>query len=637
VSDRPAPDAPRVAFGRQGLRFRVYLLTTVGVLAPAALVSVVSYSRLSQLDDEMLAGRRGAAVAVAEHLEEETSGDLLELQRLASSPQLALERERLEGSRALLRGAHMRGEFLGGMFLLDLRGEALIQEPSGGRAVAPPRDNADVQATLRDGKPRVTGLVGARDGRVYGLVPVVDWRGRPTGIVGAVLDPTAPFRSRVLRHLQRGDAGYAALVDTRGLVLASTDPAQLHKPVQCAQRLARLVQDRQSSVGRCRDCHTSGVRWVVAFAPIANAPWGVVSYQPEEVVLATTGQLPGSFVIFGACVLGLAVLFAWAALRSVTRPIALLTGSAERVAAGALDEPIPDLGDDELGRLGGSVEHMRRSLRDMIALVAKANQELEQRVAERTRELARANEELRDRDAQRQRLLRMVITAQEDERKRIARELHDETTQSLAVLTMGIETAAAAIRSGGPTPRLDEVKALAVRTLEEVHRLILDLRPAVLDDLGLFSALRWYAERTLGSRGIAVRCEIQELDRPLPPEISIALFRIGQEAMNNIARHAGADSVLIQLGSDGKELHIEIEDDGEGFDLAVKKTDRPHYGLLGINERAELLGGTARIESSPGSGTRVEVHVPLPPAPPGAAAQPPASPAAPAKLESEPA
>ena len=610
-------EAPRLAFGRQGLRFRVYLLTTVGVVVPAALVGALSWSRLHELDDDMLASRRRATVAVAEHLEEETTGDLEVLQRIASSPQLTVDRKDVEPARALLRSAYLHSQLLGGIFLLDGWGNAIAQEPNGGRSLAPPRELPEVQATLRDGKPRVTGLVGAKaDARVYALVPVVDWRGRPAGIVGSILDPSQPVRARVLRHLQKGPAGHSAIVDASGMVLASTDPSRLHQPIQCRGQAGRLIRDRQSSVGRCRDCHASAVPWVLSFAPVANAPWGVASLQPEEVVLATSAGLPSGVVLIGAGLLALAALFAWAALRSVTRPIAVLTAAAEGIAAGGMDQPIPELGEDELGRLGHSVERMRSSLRSMIAYVARANEELEGRVQERTRELGRANEQLRERDAQRQRLLRMVITAQEDERKRIARELHDETTQSLAVLTMGIETAANAIRTGGPQPRLDEVKALAVRTLEEVHRLILDLRPAVLDDLGLFSALRWYAERTLGARGISVRCEIQELDRPLPPEVSIALFRIGQEAMNNIARHAHAESVLIQLGTDGRDLRVEIEDDGDGFDAGVAKTDRPHYGLLGIRERAELLGGSATVESSPGAGTRVEVRVPLP-EPPG--------------------
>jgi signal transduction histidine kinase len=206
-----------------------------------------------------------------------------------------------------------------------------------------------------------------------------------------------------------------------------------------------------------------------------------------------------------------------------------------------------------------------------------------------------------------------VITAQEDERKRIARELHDETTQSLAVLVMGVESALQALPAGGPVSRLEEVKSLAVHILDEVHRLILDLRPSVLDDLGLFSAVRWYAERNLSPRGIAVRCELGSApSRRLAPEVEIAVFRICQEALSNVLRHAQAESVLIQLEADERELRVDIEDDGRGFDPAGPEPGRrPHYGIMGIRERAELLGGTAHIESAPGRGTRVDVRVPL--------------------------
>ena len=611
--DRPA----RIRLGRQGLRFRVYLLVSIGVLAPAALVAGVSWSRLRELDEELVAARRYAAVAVAEHVDEELTADLEVLQRLASAPQLGLDRDRLESARTLLRAAYLHSQFKGGMFLLDAEGRVLAEEPRASRSAAPPATLPELRQTLADGKPRLTDLVGvAGEGHTYALVSVMDWRGRPVGVVGGIVDVATPLRARVLRHLLRGGSGHADLVDASGMVLASTDRQRLHRPSECRRRLSEQLAKHRAQAARCADCHrdlTGAVEpAVTAFAPLGTAGWGVQVVLPEAAVLATSGALPTSFPIFAVMLLLVAGGFAWGAARSVTRPIAVLTAAAERIAGGGMDEPIPELGGDELGRLGRSVERMRSSLRDLIAYVARANEVLELRVQERTAELARLNEELRERNTQRQKLLRTVITAQEDERKRIARELHDETTQSLAVLTMGIETAAAAIKSGGPTPRLDEVKALAVRTLDEVHRLILDLRPSVLDDLGLFSALRWYAERYLVTRGMAVRCEIRELDRRLAPEVEIALFRIGQEAMNNIARHAKAESVLIQLGLDGKDLHIEIEDDGQGFDPNVSPQDRPHYGVLGMRERAELLGGTAVIESAPGMGTRLEIRVPLP-------------------------
>jgi signal transduction histidine kinase len=368
----------------------------------------------------------------------------------------------------------------------------------------------------------------------------------------------------------------------------------------------------------CADCHAEyGVEIRpdehLVLAPVAAASWGVVVRQQKGEALPTHGALPWYVIVGGiAAQLAIGMTFAWGAARSVTRPVAVLTDHAERIAGGELASPIPDLGEDEVGRLGHSLERMRESLRLLIDRVAQVNSELEQRVTERTKELNEANAQLREREEMRGQLLQKVITAQEDERKRIARELHDETSQSLAVLAMGLEAAQDALRSG-KGPRLDEVKALAVRTLEDVHRLILDLRPSVLDDLGLLSAIRWYAERHLESRGISARCEFGEIPR-LPAEMETALFRMCQETMSNIARHAQATAVLVQVGIEGSEIVIDIEDDGKGFDpaAAARPDGRRSWGLMGIRERAEILGGAAKIESAPGQGTHVEVRIPLP-------------------------
>jgi signal transduction histidine kinase len=244
---------------------------------------------------------------------------------------------------------------------------------------------------------------------------------------------------------------------------------------------------------------------------------------------------------------------------------------------------------------------MRAALAESLEAVRRERAELERRVAERTREL--------------ERLYRKTISAQEEERQRIARELHDETCQALVALVLRFEAALALSAPPEVRQRLVEGKALAAATLDEVHRLIFDLRPSILDDLGLVPAIRWLADRQLQPLGIAVRCELEDLDGRLGPEVETALFRAIQEALANVARHAEAEAVLIQLAGRDHALQIEIEDDGKGFDPAIVADPAPSgrgLGLMGIRERLELVGGRAHIDSSPGHGTRVTLEVPLP-------------------------
>ncbi|HSR47172.1 MAG TPA: sensor histidine kinase [Anaerolineales bacterium] len=210
-------------------------------------------------------------------------------------------------------------------------------------------------------------------------------------------------------------------------------------------------------------------------------------------------------------------------------------------------------------------------------------------------------------------LYRRVVGAQEAERQRIARELHDETGQSLTAIGMGMRSVASSLRESPEKAerRLRELENLVDRSLNELQRLIADLRPSHLDDLGLPATLRWYAGEIQARTPLKVSVEVFGEPRALPGAVSTALFRIAQEALTNVVRHAQANEAQVRLRFADDHLDLLISDDGRGFDpRPIPGRERPAFGLLGIEERATLLGGKARIRSRPEAGTQVEVSLP---------------------------
>jgi signal transduction histidine kinase len=233
-------------------------------------------------------------------------------------------------------------------------------------------------------------------------------------------------------------------------------------------------------------------------------------------------------------------------------------------------------------------------------------------------ENARLYDELARRDHLRGELLDQVITAQEEERKRIARDLHDDTSQALSALMYSLEAAEATCAAAEVKPALTSMRQRVAQIIEGVHKLIFDLRPSMLDHLGLFVALRWYAETRLEQAGIRLRLEEKGTLRRLPPPVETALFRVAQEALNNIAKHAGARNVQLVFDCRDGMVGIDVRDDGIGFDLAevARSTDKKRgLGLVGMRERVGLVGGEITINSTPGSGTHVAIRVPAESAP----------------------
>jgi signal transduction histidine kinase len=222
-------------------------------------------------------------------------------------------------------------------------------------------------------------------------------------------------------------------------------------------------------------------------------------------------------------------------------------------------------------------------------------------------------EEAHRREELRGELLRRVVAAQEAERQRIARELHDATGQALTALGLGLRSVATTLRQDveQAAQRLRQLEGLTASTLDELRHLIADLRPSHLDDLGLASTLRWYAKDLQTRVPLEVNVEIIGEEYPLNPAIKIALFRVTQEALSNVIKHSGAKHATVRLHFREQEANLQVEDDGCGFEpSAAAMSRRPSWGLLGMQERAALLSGQFSLHTSPGHGTRVEVVIP---------------------------
>jgi signal transduction histidine kinase len=210
---------------------------------------------------------------------------------------------------------------------------------------------------------------------------------------------------------------------------------------------------------------------------------------------------------------------------------------------------------------------------------------------------------------------RRLIEVQEAERRRVARELHDEIGQALTAIKLNLQAVEQSADTSPLVPQLNESVGLVDRALQEVRELSFDLRPSLLDDLGLIAALRWYVDREARRAGLIPEFVADLSETRLPPELETACFRITQGALTNVLRHAQARRIRVELKQRGSELHLTIRDDGIGFEVDTvwrRRASHGGLGLQGMQERALILGGKIEIKSAPARGTEVHVWFPLP-------------------------
>jgi len=226
---------------------------------------------------------------------------------------------------------------------------------------------------------------------------------------------------------------------------------------------------------------------------------------------------------------------------------------------------------------------------------------------------ARLFEQVRDQEHTRRELLQRLLVAQEDERRRIAQDLHDHAGQMMTALIIQLAQLASKAEEEGAVVAgsLRRLHDLAQQGLDELRKLVYELRPSILDDLGLGPAVRWYADTYVRPAGLQTEPQIGEIRERLPADLETVAFRIIQEAATNTLRHARASKLEIRLDVRDDTLLVMVRDDGVGFDLESHARDRRTLGLHGMRERAQLVGGTLQVLSVPGVGTTVLARLPL--------------------------
>lgn len=439
------------------------------------------------------------------------------------------------------------------------------------------------------------------DGRpvIFLAEPVIDPRGEPVAVAFAALDLSLVTRglTRPLTELP-SDSRLTVLEGERVLLRYAVDGGRWLAAQPLDPSLLRRIRDRPSGVLVAAD--ENGASRIYAHAHMESVfrpgRVAVVLDIPRAVALAASRRVFARNVALLAASALLAVVFIWrAADVFFLRRVGAMVGASRRLAAGDLRARIGRIGArDELSHLAGVFDEMAASLQVRVEREEQANASLE-----------RSREQLR-------RLTAYQNDVREQERIRIAREIHDRLGQALTVLKMDL----AWLRKHTPPgdrsldDRLEAMLRCVGEAMETLHAVTAELRPVILDDFGLAAALEWQADAFHQHSGIGCRFENNGFEPDLPPDRATALFRIVQELLTNVARHARADEVTVRLDRTEDGLRLRVADNGRG--ITAEEIDSPHaFGLLGIRERLKPLDGRVTFEGRAREGTRVTIHLPL--------------------------
>ncbi len=601
------------------LKKRIILTVLAGISIILCSFGVVSYIIIQKNIDDSLNKRLALSRLIRNNIDNILKDNINRLYDISLSGSVDLNDRSFEPEMEALKAAYRYSLFTDGIFLLDKQGTVILNYPE--RILEMALNVLSIEPVSRMislGKPVVSNIYTTDTGKkiLYVLVPLKDRNGNNVGVAGGQIDPTNPTLIQKLGLTDIGKDMFIDLVDSNGVIISSTNPSRILTQCNRKKFFTRMISEKKERVTTCHVCHYSGNRedkhsTILAFVPLETSPWGISIQEPEEEVFLPAAKLKRTFAALTLIFIGTALLLMVGISRGIVDPLKELIRGAKRIARGDMTKPISPQGSDEIGVLSESFEAMRCKLVESMESIKQHNQELETRVTERTRQINESQQRA-------EQLLKKVISTQEDERKRIARELHDDTLQELSAALMRIDMFRLHHQEMSVN-KIEGIRGIVLKAWDGVLGIMQNLRPTLLDDLGLAAAIKSLLDLHLGENGVNYFINTDSVaDRRFRPEVEITLFRTIQEAVLNIAKHAHAENVLVMFKIDKNIVNVDIEDDGEGFDVnllfspgAYDAKDRRGLGLMGMKERVFLIGGKIEICSMPDLGTRISIRIPL--------------------------
>jgi signal transduction histidine kinase len=595
---------------------KIIIAIILNVIVISAILGIISYFAVHESIERSLQNRLALARVVANYVEVFLNNNLGRLNDASLSGKINLKDNDWQSEKRVLENIYKYSLFTEGVFLLDKHGNELLIYPPQIKYLSNLSYINYVNQVLESGKPIISNVYTIEPIKkkvIFMMTPLRDSEGRIAGIVGGILGPTDQFINQLLQSGKIESNSYIEIIDSNEVVVASDNPSHVFQHHNHDSNLSKMIIEGKSGILECRHgfSHPNPANRPVdrlAFVPLNVAKWGVIVGQSEKDIFAPAIGLEGKFLLVVLIFIGASVIISIVVSIKVVKPLGSLISSTNKIASGDLSTPVGNVGSDEILKLSKSFDDMRKKLAESLESIKIQNIELENRVMKRTQQIRESRQKV-------QHLLKKIISSQEDERRRIARGLHDTILQDMLAFLIKLD-----VYKARPdlvsVEQIDEMRKVAMVAVDSIYTVIKDLRPSILDDFGIDASILWLLNKHLQKNGINYYCDIESIiQRRLPPEVEITLFRIVQESIINIERHANAENVFVALSDKKSFIEISIEDDGDGFDVhEVMKHPLENgrgLGIIGMKERASLLDGKFHIYSRPGEGTRVCVKIPL--------------------------